>query len=101
MCPGQRERKEFEYLRHGTKIVVPPGLAPEKRRPPDCQFRCRSWRGGGVLARPAPEADYLEHVKQTAATDPQANKWHLVMDGLNTHQSESLVRYAAEVEGLT
>jgi len=43
-------------------------------------------------------ADYLEHVKQTVATDPQANKWHLVMDCLNTHQSESLVRYVAEVE---
>jgi len=42
----------------------------------------------------ATEADYLEHVKQTVATDPQANKWH-GHGLLNTHQSESLVRYVA------
>lgn len=33
-------------------------------------------------------------------TDPHAPKWHLIMDCLNTHQSESLVRLVAEKEGL-
>jgi DDE superfamily endonuclease len=42
----------------------------------------------------------LTHVEQTIATDPDAVKWHLVMDCLNTHQSASLVRYVAQVEGL-
>jgi putative transposase len=46
------------------------------------------------------EADYLKHVQQLIATDPQATKWHLVMDCLNTHQSESLVRFVAHTEGL-
>lgn len=46
------------------------------------------------------EAEYLAHVQQTLATDPTASKWHLIMDCLNTHQSESLVRYVAQVEGL-
>ncbi len=36
----------------------------------------------------------------TIATDPEAVKWHLMMDCLNTHQSESLVRYVAQGEGL-
>lgn len=27
-------------------------------------------------------------------------KWHLLMDCLNTHQSESLVRWVAQVKGL-
>ncbi len=31
---------------------------------------------------------------------PNAKKWHLIMDCLNTHQSESLVRFVAEKEGL-
>ena len=31
-------------------------------------------------------------------TNPQIKKWHLVMDCLNTHQSESLVRWIAEEE---
>jgi len=38
-------------------------------------------------------------VQQTIATDPDAVKWH-IMDCLNTHQSASLVRYVAQVEGL-
>jgi len=104
MRPGQRERKEFEYLRHGTQTADPPGgrLQEESGGCLDCQFRCRSWRGDSRECwRDSHWADYLEHVKQTVATDPQANKWHLVMDCLNTHQSESLVRYVAEVEGLT
>ena len=35
------------------------------------------------------EADYLAHVQQTLATDPETKKWHLIMDCLNIHQSES------------
>lgn len=46
------------------------------------------------------EADYLNHLQQLLATDPKASKWHLVMDCLNTHQSESLVRWVAQTEGL-
>ncbi|MEB3267688.1 MAG: transposase, partial [Leptolyngbya sp.] len=38
--------------------------------------------------------------KSVIATDPNATQWHLVMDCLNTHQSESMVRYVAELEGL-
>ncbi len=43
---------------------------------------------------------YLTHIQQTLATAPDTGKWHLVMDCLNIHQSESLVRYVAQVEGL-
>jgi putative transposase len=46
------------------------------------------------------EVDYVAHVRQTIATDSGAKKWHLIMDCLNTHQSESLVRFVAEVEGI-
>jgi hypothetical protein len=46
------------------------------------------------------EADYLAHLKSLIATDPKATQWHLVMDCLNTHQSESMVRYVAELDAL-
>ena len=46
------------------------------------------------------EADYLNHVRHLIATDPNAIKWHLVMDGFYTHQSESLVKFVAQTEGL-
>ena len=51
----------------------------------------------GILAR---SADYLKHVQQLIESDPKAAKWHLVMDCLNTHQSESLVRFVAQSEDL-
>ncbi len=57
------------------------------------------WRGQQLVI-PALPSDYLAHVRQLIATDPTAIKWHLVMDCLNTHQSESLVRFVAEVECL-
>ena len=51
----------------------------------------------GILAT---VVDYLSHVQDLIATDSKAVKWHLVMDCLNTHQSESLVRFVAQTEGL-
>ncbi len=32
------------------------------------------------------------------ASDPKALKWHLMLDNLNIHQSEALVRWVAERE---
>jgi hypothetical protein len=46
------------------------------------------------------EADCLAHLQQLVASDPAATKWHLLMDNLNTHQSESLVCWIAEMEGI-
>ncbi len=89
MRPGKRERQEFEYIRHGTQtrtslVLMSIGVKWSKQQL-------------GILARPA---DYLSHVQQLIATDPNAVKWHLVMDGFYTHQSESLVRFVAQTEGL-
>lgn len=50
-----------------------------------------------ILAR---SVDYLSHVQHLIESDPNAIKWHLVMDCLNTHQSESLVRFVAQTESL-
>jgi transposase len=33
-------------------------------------------------------------------SDPTASIWHLMMDNLNTHQSEALVRWVAKREGI-
>lgn len=43
------------------------------------------------------EADFVAHIQGTIATDPQASRWHFGVDNLNIHQSESLVRYVAQV----
>lgn len=45
------------------------------------------------------EADFLAHVQQTVASNP-SSEWILITDQLNTHQSESLVRWVASACGI-
>ena len=88
MRPGQRERQEFEYTRHGTQTLI-------------ASFDVVTGRiVKGTVGDTRTEADFLAHLQSVIATDPDATQWHLVMDCLNTHQSESLVRYVAERDGL-
>jgi putative transposase len=83
MRPGQVERREFEYCRHGTVCLM-------------ANFEVAT---GQVLSpslgATRTEADFAAHMAQTIATDPQA-EWVFLVDQLNTHQSESLVRLVAE-----
>lgn len=88
LAPGQVERREFEYVRHGTRaLIVSRDVASGQVVAPTC---------GPTRT----EADFLAHVQGVVATDPGAARWHFVVDNLNTHQSESLVRYVAQVSGL-
>ncbi|MCU0566147.1 MAG: transposase [Oculatellaceae cyanobacterium Prado106] len=88
MRPGKRERREFEYIRHGTQTLI-------------ASFDVATGQIAlASVGESRTEADYLNHLQQLIAKDSKANKWHLVMDCLNTHQSESLVRWVAKVEGL-
>ena len=45
------------------------------------------------------EEDFAAHIAQTVATDPDA-EWAFIVDQLNTHQSEALVRLVAEFCGI-
>uniref|UniRef100_UPI0025B2FE95 transposase n=1 Tax=Trichocoleus desertorum TaxID=1481672 RepID=UPI0025B2FE95 len=86
--PGKRERREFEYIRHGTQTLI-------------ASFDVAQGRVvEATVGDTRTEADYLSHLQQLVATDPKAIKWHLVMDCLNIHQSESLVRFVAQTQGL-
>jgi putative transposase len=88
MRPGKIQRREFEYIRHGTQTLIA-----------SFDVACGQVIYASV-GKTRTEMDYFTHVEQTIATDPDAAKWHLVMDCLNTHQSASLVRHVAQVEGL-
>ena len=44
------------------------------------------------------EKDFESHVKHLLEQFPLSPKYHLVMDCLNTHQSEALVRLVAKLE---
>lgn len=87
MKPGQVERQEFNYIRHGTQ----------------CLIANLEIATGQVLApslgATRTEADFLAHISQTVACDPEA-EWVFITDQLNTHQSESLVRWVAQKCGI-
>jgi transposase len=85
---GKVQRREFEYLRHGTQTLIANfDVATGHIFTPTC---------GDTRT----EIDFLNHIQQTVQSDASATKWRFVVDGLNTHKSESLVRFVAQIEGL-
>jgi transposase len=83
---GRVERREFEYERHGTLSLignfhvvtgqlVSPTLGPTRT-----------------------EGDFVRHVGQTVALDPQAG-YVFVVDNRNSHQSATLVEWVAKACG--
>ena len=88
LAPGKVERREFEYIRHGTRtFILSRDVVTGKLLAPSC---------GPTRT----EADFLAHVQAVVATDLKAIRWHMVCDQLNTHQSESLVRWVADLSGV-
>jgi hypothetical protein len=87
--PGSVARREFEYKRHGTCSFI-------------INFDVATGRVETASTGPTrTEADFLAHVRRTIERDPAATQWHFVVDNLDIHRSESLVRYVAEVAGIT
>lgn len=85
MQPGCPERIEFEYRRHGTvclignwDVVQGQMIAP-------------------TIRATRTDEDFCWHIFNTVQTDPEAG-WVFVVDRLNIHCSESLVRYVARLE---
>jgi hypothetical protein len=87
MGPGRVQSREFEYIRHGTLCLTA-----------NLEVWC-GWILAPTLGPTRTEADFVAHVEQTVATDPQAG-WVFITDNLNTHQSESLVLWVAQTCGI-
>jgi transposase len=76
MQPGRVLYREFEYIRHGTLSLI-------------VNFHVADGKVGHVSAGPTRNE-----------ADPQVRQWHFIVDNLNTHQSDSLVRYVADESDL-
>lgn len=82
MRPGQTEKVEFEYKRHGTQCLIGNfEVATGQVIAPTVQ----ATRG---------EKDFATHIEQTVGTDPEAG-WIFVADNLTTHTSATLVLWVA------
>lgn len=89
LAPDKVERREFEYIRHGTQsFIINFDVATGRVLEPTC-------------AATRTEEDFAAHIRRTVEADPATKKWHFVVDNLNIHQSEGLVRYVAAESDLT
>ncbi len=82
MKPGKPTYIEHEYIRHGTQVLI----ANLEVATGQC--------AAPTISDTRKEADFTDHIEQTIATDPEA-VWIFILDQLNTHKSESLVRLVA------
>jgi transposase len=87
MGPGRVQKREFEYVRHGTLCLIA-----------NLEIWC-GWVIAPSIGPTRTEQDFAAHVEQTVATDPFAG-WVFIVDNLNTHQSEALVLYVAQACGI-
>jgi transposase len=85
--PGQIERREFEYERHGTLCLT-------------ANFNVATGKVLCPTLQPTRDAqDFARNIQQVIDTDADAG-WIFVLDNLNTHRSESLVRLVALACGI-
>lgn len=87
MKPGKVERREFEYVRHGTQTLI-------------ADFDVVTGKVQGTVGDSRTEADFVAHLEALFASDACATGWKIVCDNLNTHVSEGVVRLVARLSGI-
>jgi transposase len=82
MRAGRVEHQEFEYIRHGTQTLIG-------------GFNVATGKVFATIGQTRTEEDFASYLQRLLAQRSPAAPWHLVMDNLNTHCSEALVRLVA------
>lgn len=86
MRPGSPEKREYEYIRHGTQTLI-------------ASFDVATGELFGTVGDSRTEVDFIQHIEQLIDTHPD-DEWVFVLDQLNTHKSASLVEMVNERCGL-
>lgn len=85
---GKCARIEFEYKRNGIQSL----MAGRNVASGIVTALCKNTRN---------ENDFVNFIKLIKKEHSQYKKIHIILDNLNTHISESLVKYIAEISNLT
>ena len=80
---GKPLAREFEYKRHGTQTLI-------------AGFNVTTGKVHGICGDTRKENDFSSFIENTIRDNPQYKKYHFVLDQLNTHKSETLVRLVAK-----
>ncbi|MCP5071750.1 MAG: IS630 family transposase [Rhodobacteraceae bacterium] len=87
MKPGLIERQEFEYIRHGTQTLI-------------AAFDVASGKVTGEIGDTRKEDDFARFLDTMLSSASAETSWAIILDNLNTHLSESVVRVVAEHLGV-
>ncbi len=87
MKPGLIERREFEYRRHGTQTLI-------------AAFDVASGKVSGQIGDTRKEDDFARFLDTLFTSAPAETSWAVILDNLNTHFSESVVRVVARHLGI-
>ena len=86
MKPGIAQRMEYEYVRHGTQALI-------------ASFEVATGEVRGTVVDERGEKQFAAHIEGVVSSNPEAG-WIFVVDQLNTHKSESLVRLVSSKCGI-
>jgi hypothetical protein len=86
-APGQEERRDPEYLRHGTRCLLATLVVPTGQVLGSVTERRGRW-------------DFVRPVRDVVEQFPTAERFHWVMDNLNTHYTWELCQYLGKLSGV-
>jgi len=86
MRQGFVERPEYEYIRHGTQCLL-------------AGFDVATGKVFALCQAQRKEVDFVDFIKALDTHHYGYKQLRIIADNLNTHQSESLVRYVAQRSG--
>ena len=87
MAAGKPVAIEFEYRRHGTQTLI-------------AALQVATGTVYGKVGDTRTEEDFACFIEEVVQSHPGYRVYHFVVDQLNTHKSESLVRATARLCGL-
>jgi DDE superfamily endonuclease len=85
--PGYDERRDYEYLRHGTRCLTASRVVA-------------TGQVFGAVTERRGRWDFVRHIRDVAESFPKATRFHWVIDNLNTHWTFELCRYLGRLSGV-
>jgi transposase len=85
--PGKPEKREHEYIRHGTRAFIASFVVPTGEV---------VWN----LGQTRTSVDFAAHLAHVASRFPDQKRFHWVLDNLNTHWSLDVCELMAQLNGL-
>jgi transposase len=80
--PGRRERREHEYIRHGTRVLIN-------------SLAVATGQIAWTIGTTRKATDFVAHLQQAYEKLPRMKRYDWVMDNLNTHWSLDVCRLVA------